>query len=89
LRALKTNSYRLKAAVLAAAVLAAPIWLEAQHGREGGMGARGEHAQSELQEAKRRELAQSVHHKLNCSDCHHEAEMGGMGGGMGEVAGGN
>ena len=62
-------------------MLATPVLLVAQHGTGGGMESEGRSGQ---QAAKQRELAQSVHRKLGCAECHGEAEMaGGMGEGMG------
>jgi len=64
----RNKNRRLKLAILALSALAVPIWLLAQHGGEMGGG-------SDQQAIKERELAQSVHKNLNCSDCHGRMEM--------------
>lgn len=51
-----------------------PIWLAAQDG--GGMGGEGMMGSSPQIEEKRRQLATSVHKKLDCSECHGESEHG-------------
>ena len=79
----------LKLLVLAASVLAVPAWLGAQQGMGGRPGAGDEGGRRGLQAAKESQLRESAHKNLNCSDCHHEAEMlGGEGvmmGGGGEM----
>lgn len=65
--------HRLKLAVLVLFALAIPVWLLAQHG--GGM--QSEHGGGRSDQAvKERELRQSVHKNLDCSECHGESEMG-------------
>jgi cytochrome b subunit of formate dehydrogenase len=72
------KNYRLKLMVLALWALAIPAWLLAQHGGEMGGGMQSEHggASREQLKIKERELRQSVHQKLDCSECHGETEMG-------------
>lgn len=68
---LRHRSYRRKAIALVLLAMTAPVWVLAQHGmeseREGG--------DSNQQAVKERELAQSAHKNLDCSDCHGEMEM--------------
>ena len=65
--------------VLAAWSLAIPVWLLAQHsGEMGGGGMQSEHGGANSAQAvvKESELRQSIHQKLDCSECHGESEMG-------------
>lgn len=66
----KRKIIRLKTALLLLSVIAVPVLVAAQHGMESEHGAR-----SNQQAEKERELKESVHAKLDCSDCHGEMEM--------------
>jgi cytochrome b subunit of formate dehydrogenase len=71
----RNKNYRLRLTVLALFALALPAWLLAQHG--GRMSGSSRHgANSEQAAINESELSESVHKKLDCSECHGETEMG-------------